>query len=95
MSDQLTLPVPCLKCGKQLKDATNSSPAEYNQPYAGTAFTTNGHYGSTVFDPFDPDELLEIVICDDCMKEAAEANRVLRLQRERQKVTFNYSLWRS
>lgn len=91
MTDQLNLPVPCLKCGKQLADASGD-PKAFNQPYEGTAFTTNGHYGSTVFDLFSSDELLEIVICDECMKEAAQANRVLRLRRE-QYTTHSYSLW--
>lgn len=47
-----------------------------NQPYAGTAFTSSGHYGSTIFDPMNA-SLIEINICDPCLCHAAEQRRVL------------------
>jgi hypothetical protein len=67
--------VPCVACGKALKCAIPGDRRE-NQPYAGTAFVTRGHYGSTVFDPMD-DSALEINVCDDCLLRAGLADRVL------------------
>lgn len=81
MSDTLTindgLPAPCVICGKQLEDAgMHESGESRNQPYAGTAFVSHGHYGSTIFDPFNA-SMLEINFCDDCLRAAAEKKRVL------------------
>ena len=59
--------LPCIVCGAELKSAF---PPEYttdNQPYAGTAFTTGGHYGSTVFHSMGGSRL-EINVCDPCLK---------------------------
>ena len=56
-------PVPCIVCGKVLQSAI---PGAINQPYAGTAFMTTGHYGSTAFDPMDGSRL-EIIVCDPCL----------------------------
>jgi hypothetical protein len=70
----------CICCGNALE---NFDPGSRNQPYAGTAFTTHGHYGSTVFDPM-PDlrghgEMLEINVCDNCLTAAAKLGRVAHL----------------
>lgn len=66
----------CIVCDKELAAAFPSEAVE-NQPYGGTTFSTNGHYGSTVFDPFDWSETLEINICDPCLAEKAEENCVI------------------
>jgi hypothetical protein len=39
------------------------------QPSEATAFRTQGHYGSTAFDPMDLSELV-IVVCDECLDKA-------------------------
>ena len=68
-------PVPCFVCGKQLAPAIPPEVRirkDANQPYAGTAFTSHGHYGSTVFDPMGPGTILELNICDDCLRAGAE-----------------------
>jgi hypothetical protein len=55
--------LPCFKCGKTLENVT---PNGENQPYAGTEFRTEGHYGSTFWDSFDGEEIV-INICDPCL----------------------------
>jgi hypothetical protein len=64
---------PCLVCGKELRNAMDTSE---NQPSGGTAFQTGGHYGSTAFDPFNG-SMLEINVCDECLTAAGEQGRVL------------------
>lgn len=61
---------PCIICGRDLESAMPGS--DWNQPYAGTAFTSVGHYGSTVFDPMDG-SFLEINVCDRCLLNHREA----------------------
>lgn len=67
--------LPCIVCGKELR---NVMPDEgvTNQPSGGTAFSTQGHYGSTAFDPMDWSEL-EINVCDECLTRAGREQRVL------------------
>lgn len=64
--------LPCIVCGKALRNVTDDSS---NQPNDGTAFQTEGHYGSTVFDPMDG-TVLEVNLCDPCLLAAAEQGRV-------------------
>lgn len=64
----------CIVCGYQPEAAYNG--CEHNQPYRATAFRTNGHYGSTVFDSFGQASL-EINICDDCLNKAIDKHQVL------------------
>jgi hypothetical protein len=47
------------------------------QPYAGTNFDTEGHYGSTVFDPLATGDKIYINICDDCIRDRAAKGLVL------------------
>lgn len=63
MSKQAYLP--CFKCGKTLDNVFEDSD---NQPYGGTCFTTEGHYGSTFWDSFDGESIV-INICDSCLTE--------------------------
>jgi hypothetical protein len=64
--------LPCIVCGRDL--ASCSRP---NQPLDGLAFSSRGHYGTTVFDPMDG-SALEINVCDPCLVSAGERRRVLR-----------------
>lgn len=66
-------PVPCIVCETQLDTAFDPS---QNQPYKGTVFMTQGHYGSTFFDPMNG-SCLEIVVCDECCKKAMEKKQIL------------------
>jgi hypothetical protein len=56
--------LPCFTCGKVLPNVCVDSD---NQPYGGTEFTTEGHYGSTFWDSFDGEGLV-LNICDDCLR---------------------------
>lgn len=56
--------LPCFKCGKVLPNVFVDSD---NQPYGGTEFRTEGHYGSTFWDSFDGEDLV-LNICDDCLR---------------------------
>lgn len=57
----------CIVCDREFESAAND-PLFDAIPYAGTLFYSSGHYGSTVFDSFDGAKL-EIVVCDECLKE--------------------------
>ena len=78
----------CIVCDKQLK---NVFPDVVNQPSCGTAFTTVGHYGSTVFDSMGDRTFLELNVCDECLKRLASNSKVL--MGERQYAKPSYSRW--
>lgn len=63
----------CIKCGVALESATVDSVV---QPLNGLAFTSYGHFGSTVFDPMDG-TTLEICICDECLTKAGSIGHVI------------------
>lgn len=65
--------LPCIVCGKKLKDIGSGS---INHPSEGISFSSPGQYGTTAFDPMDG-SLLEINICDGCIVAAARVRRVL------------------
>lgn len=62
---------PCILCGQELENVdwneSLGSSASENQPYAGTSFTSGGHYGSTCWDPFDGGSYLSVNFCDPCL----------------------------
>lgn len=60
------LALPCVICGKPLRNAFVEVD---NQPHCGTEFVAAGHYGSTIHDPADEGDPLELVanICDTCI----------------------------
>lgn len=74
--------LPCIVCKKEV-EAVSAEPPGHNHPYAATAFTTHGHYGSTIFDPMTG-QFLEVNVCDPCLREAGEQGRVLFGQDMRQ-----------
>jgi hypothetical protein len=63
--------LPCIVCDRELTNIDGP-----NQPSNGIAFSTPGHYGTTVFDPMDGSRL-EINVCDPCMRGAATRGQVL------------------
>lgn len=73
----MNTPPPCIVCGTALEPTGPSLEGDINQPYAGTAFTTYGHYGSTVFDPMSDRYTLHINVCDPCLLTATTNGRVL------------------
>ena len=78
----MSKPMPCFRCDSPTEAAM---PGTVNQPYAATAFMTQGHYGSTVFDPMDG-TWLEINICDDCLK--AHSEKVLHFLRPKKAIKW-------
>lgn len=54
----------CVGCGALL---VNMMEGEGIQPMRGLAFSTGGHYGSSVFDPMDGSRI-QIVVCDECLR---------------------------
>lgn len=80
--------LPCIICQADLEPVMK----DHNTlPYGGTVFTTQGHYGSTMFDPMDG-SYLEITICDKCLKEKGKVGHVaLYLEK---KVQIFPSLWK-
>lgn len=75
---------PCLVCSKELETVDSTSDKVVEQPSGGTNFSTRGHYGSTVFDPYS-NELLSINICDDCLKLKARQGLITHVK-ERHRV---------
>lgn len=55
--------LPCVRCDRPL---TNEFDEMTNQPSGGTAFESEGHYGSTAFDPMDG-SFIEVNLCDECL----------------------------
>lgn len=58
----------CFRCGKTMESVR---PDRF-QAYKGTQFISHGNYGSTIFDPLTSNEYIEIVICDNCLKENSD-----------------------
>lgn len=67
----------CVRCDKELVDLEHSEPQLH--PIDGLCFSTSGHYGSTYFDPMDG-TVLQIVVCDDCVRKLEDEGRAVRLQ---------------
>lgn len=63
---------PCIVCRAELENVEHPA---HNQPY-GTAFSTRGHYGSTVIDTFEG-KTLTINLCDDCLNKAIDDGIVI------------------
>ena len=72
MSDNAQCPIPCFVCFKPLYEVLRERGEGINQPEQATVFITNGHYGSTAFDPLDG-SWLELNICDPCLRERSKS----------------------
>lgn len=59
--------LPCMVCGTVLESALPATIDTDNQPSDGTVFTSRGQYGSTVWDPMNDSDFIEITICDACL----------------------------
>jgi len=88
--------LPCIRCGKQLRQIWDKSEpvseSLENQPYNGTTFYTNGHYGSTVFDEIHG-ETIEINVCDTCLLDAAKEQRILYYRRITRSEWIDRQFW--
>lgn len=60
-------PLPCFKCKVEL-EPVNGDGVDPHQPYAGTLFSTSGHYGSTFVDFLSNSSYIEILVCDECLR---------------------------
>ncbi|WP_373198302.1 hypothetical protein [Mycobacterium marinum] len=76
-SGERPCPVPCLVCGKTLEPSLVSE----TQPNDGVTVHIFGNYGSEVFDPRENANWLEAVLCDNCLRSAIAAERVLYVWR--------------
>lgn len=84
----MTPALPCFKCDKVLENVWDDAP---NQPHDATTFQTQGHYGSTVWDPMNG-SALEINLCDECLRENIRAVYVVR-PTPRKEPTHTYAPW--
>ena len=74
-------------CNKIVEGDVDENPLVISPVYNGLIFRSTGNFGSTVFDPMPigVEEILQVVICDDCMKK--KAKRVTRLHNIRREAT--------
>lgn len=72
---------PCEGCGR------SPNPMVILPIYGGLVFRSTGNYGSTVFDPMPTKkkEMLQVVICDLCIK--TKARRVTHIYKIKENVT--------
>lgn len=77
--DEKLCPVPCLVCGETLEQ----SPVSHVQPSGGVTLHIFGNYGSGVFDPIGDANWLQAALCDNCLRSAITAERVLHAWRSR------------
>jgi len=77
----------CLSCNRTLESDANPNPFVVSPVYGGVRFRTNGNYGSDVFDPMpvNCEDMLEVVVCDNCLKK--KASRVTVIKNIRRKTT--------
>lgn len=61
----------CIICLKQLQFAGPEDKARRLQPYGGVMCSSEGNFGSTVFDPYCSDHKAELLflVCDECLME--------------------------
>jgi hypothetical protein len=86
----------CLACGKELDNLeyttrSNGTKVEVH-PMGGLHFRTEGHYGSTIFDPMGTGEYLDVAICDDCVAKNIDKVRGNGLKQLRQAINYATTL---
>lgn len=83
----------CIVCHAQLCGAADHQHVE-DYVNGGVACTTSGNYGSSVFDPggnfLDDNVLLEICICDTCLR--ANAGYINTIKKVRQPTLYQHKL---
>jgi len=77
--------LPCVVCDREIENMDDSY---INSPYAATAFETQGHYGSTIFDPMNG-TYLELNICDPCIRRLAGERKILLGQARKRVLSDN------
>lgn len=86
-----TTTLPCSVCRKPLERMDG----EADWPYAGTVFTTEGHYGSTMFDAVFGGENLRLIICDDCLDGMKSSSAIHRVVHATEEVPGRQVIWGS
>lgn len=83
----------CFSCNKPLEEEPCGDPLTIHPIYGGLIFRSNGNFGSTIFDPMPIgiEEMLQIIICDDCIKR--NIKRVIRIHNIDRKVTADSELF--
>lgn len=71
----------CFCCDKKLESCGREPDDIQNPPCDATVWQSVGNYGSTVFDGIYSDVVLELYICDDCLK--AKASFVYQYRTEK------------
>ncbi len=78
----------CICCDCVLEAEPSDNPMATYPIYDGLIFRATGNYGSTVFDPMSflpgrKEEILQVIICDDCIKKKADqVTRIYNIRRE-------------
>jgi len=69
----------CFCCNKKLKGLyTNIE----DPPYDAVSFSSDGKYGSSIFDPYEENARIEIYICDECLKKKAKLSYYYELEQK-------------
>lgn len=60
----------CFCCNRILEAEPTENPMVIPPVYSGIVFRSTGNFGSAIFDPMPigGEEMLQIVICDECIK---------------------------
>lgn len=60
----------CFCCNRVIEVETGDNPMVIPAAYGAIIFRATGNYGSTIFDPLPirKEEILQIIICDDCVR---------------------------
>lgn len=79
----------CICCKRVLKAEPTENPLVIPPVYSGIVFRSTGNFGSTVFDPMPigAEEILQIIICDECIKWKARWGTVTRIHNIKRDVT--------
>lgn len=79
--------VNCFCCNNELAAEPSDNPMVITPVYDGLIFRSIGNYGSTVFDPMPTrvEGILQVVICDNCIK--VKANRATKLHNIKRETT--------
>lgn len=87
----------CIACGARLTEsAVPSDVSRIPQPYAATLFTSDGNYGSTVWDPQANGRLqLMIWVCDPCMVVQGLEGTIMLIRELPQAPVLSLAKWRA
>jgi len=76
----------CICCDREVKflcPELNCKTTSIGCPDDATVWRSWGNYGSTVYDPQNSNEFLELVLCDNCLKQkASKVRRKVHEQKE-------------